>query len=92
MLGSLFALLRSPLPRQLLAHWSAINADSDSQTTVIAPDTLPRPPENDCDLATLRAEALESLVMIFGDVAPEDLPPSARAALENLLVSLDPDH
>jgi hypothetical protein len=48
--------------------------DSGCQAMDIAPDTLPRPPEPD-RMAALTADALASIVMVFGDKAPEELPP-----------------
>ena len=66
--------------------------DSGCQAMDIAPDTLPRPPEPDReeDMATLKAEALESIVLMFGDRAPEDFPPNVKAAYEHLSASWEP--
>ena len=66
--------------------------DNGCQAMDIAPDTLPRPPEPDReeDMATLKAEALESIVLMFGDRAPEDFPPNVKAAYEHLSASWEP--
>ena len=56
--------------------------DSGCQAKDIAPDTLPRPPEllmaaitAAPEMAALTADALASIVKVFGDKAPEELPP-----------------
>ena len=57
--------------------------DSDCQAANIAIDTLPRPPEV-AQAEFGKDQILETVVMMFGDRAPEDLPPGILGTWEKL--------
>ena len=58
---------------------------TDSQDIARVPGSLPRPPER--DMATLKAEALESLSLKLWGCALKDLPPEAWCAIVQLVNS-----